>query len=40
MKRVYVVTQKIFKAEKVFVTIIQRVNRKILCIAFCYNLYQ
>ena len=39
-ERVYVVTKKILKAGKVLVITIQRVNLKMLCTAFCYNLYQ
>ena len=39
-ERVYAVTKKIFKAGKVLVTTVQRVNLKMLCTAFCYNLYQ
>jgi len=37
---IYVVTKKIFKAGEVLVTTIQRINLKMLCIAFCFNLYQ
>ena len=40
MKKVYSVTKKILKAGKVLVITIQRVNLKMLCINFCYNLYQ
>ena len=39
-ERIYAVIKKIFKAGKVLVTTIQRVNLKMLCTAFCYNLYQ
>ena len=38
-KRVYVITKKIFKAGKVLVTVVHRVNMKMLCTDFCYNLY-
>ena len=39
-ERVNAVTIKMFKAGQVLVTTIQRVNLKMLCTAFCYNLYQ
>ena len=39
-KRVYSVTKEIFKARRVFVTTVKRVNLKMLCTAFCYNLHQ
>ncbi len=39
-ERVYSVTNEIFKAGRVFVTTVKRVNLKMLCTAFCYNLYQ
>ncbi len=39
-ERVYSVTKEIFKAGRVFVTTVKRVNLKMLCTAFCYNLYQ
>jgi len=38
-EQIYVVTKKIFKAGEVLVTTIQRVDLKMLCTAFCYNLY-
>jgi len=39
-ERVYSVTKEIFKAGRVFVTIVKRVNLKMLCTAFCHNLHQ
>ncbi len=39
-ERIYAVTKKLFKAGKVLVNTIQRVNLKMLYTAFCYNLYQ
>jgi len=39
VERVCAVTKKIFKAGKVFVTTIQKVDIKMLFTAFCYNLY-
>ncbi len=38
--RVYSVTKETFKAGRVFVTTVKRVNLKMLCTAFCYNLHQ
>jgi IS5 family transposase len=40
MEKVYAVTKKMFKAGKVLTTTVQRVNLKMLCTPFCYNLYQ
>jgi transposase, IS5 family len=37
-ERVYSVTKEIFKAGIVFVATVKRVNLKMLCTAFCYNL--
>ncbi len=34
------VTKEIFKAGRVFVTTVKRVNLKMLCTAFCYNHHQ
>jgi transposase, IS5 family len=34
------VTKEIFKAGRVFVTTVKRVNLKMLCTAFCYDLHQ
>jgi len=34
-KRIYAVIKKMFKAEKIFVTTVQRVSLKIFCRAFC-----
>jgi len=39
-ERVYSITKEIFKAGRVFVTTVKRVNLKMLCTAFCYNLHQ
>ncbi len=39
-ERVYSVMKEIFKAGRVFVTTVKRVNLKMLCTAFCYNLHQ
>lgn len=39
-ERVYVVTKDVFKAGEVLVTTVERVNVKMLFIAFCYNLHQ
>jgi IS5 family transposase len=39
-ERVYSVTKEIFKARRVFVTTVKRVNLKMLCTALCYNLHQ
>ena len=39
-ERVYSVTKEIFTAGRVFVTTVKRVNLKMLCTAFCYNLHQ
>ena len=39
-ERVYSVTKEIFKAGRVFVTTVKRVNLKMLCTAFCHNLHQ
>ncbi len=39
-ERVYSVTKEIFKAGRVFVTTVKRVNLKMLYTAFCYNLHQ
>jgi IS5 family transposase len=35
----YEVTKKVFKGGKVLVITIRRVNLKMLCTVFCYNLY-
>ena len=39
-ERVYSITKEILKARRVFVTTVKRVNLKMLCTAFCYNLHQ
>ncbi len=39
-ERINSVTKEIFKAGRVFVTTVKRVNLKMLCTAFCYNLHQ
>ena len=39
-ERVYSVTKEIFKAGRVFVATVKRVNLKMLCTALCYNLHQ
>jgi len=39
-ERVYAVTKETFKAGKVLVTTVKRVNLKMLYTAFCYNLHQ
>ena len=39
-ERVYAVIKKIFKARKVLFITVQRVNLKMLCTDFFYNLYQ
>jgi hypothetical protein len=38
-ERIYAGAKKIFKAGKVLITTVQRVNLKMLCTAFCYNLH-
>jgi hypothetical protein len=39
-ERIYAGAKKIFKAGKVLITTVQRVNLKMLCTYFFYNLYQ
>jgi len=39
-ERIYAGAKKIFKAGKVLITTVQRVNLKMLCTDFFYNLYQ
>lgn len=39
-ERVYAVTKEVFKAGKVLVTTVKRVNVKMMMTAFSFNLYQ
>ena len=39
-ERVYAVAKETFKAGKVLVTTVKRVNLKMLYTAFCYNIHQ